>query len=306
NDIMFDDKLCAQGRNFCNKIWTAFRLIDGWQVIDAPSRPEAKTAIKWFAEKLSPTINEVNDSKEKFRVSEALMAIYKLFWDEFSSWYLEMIKPAYGAPVESETLKATKSFFDALLRLLHPFMPFITEELWQHIDNRREGESIMYAPIPTAESIDEKCLVDMELTKEIITGVRAVRASKNIQNKDMLTLNVAGDFTIPNSDIVKKLALLEKIDTNTGKNPAAASFLVGTVEFNIPLENNINIEDEIERLEKDLAYQEGFMASVMKKLGNERFVSNAPAQVVDIERKKQADAESKIANIKATLASLKG
>ncbi len=306
NDIMFDDKLCEQGRNFCNKIWNAFRLVDGWQVVDAPSQPEARIAIKWFSEKLSQTINEVNDSMEKFRVSEALMAIYRLFWDEFSSWYLEMIKPAYGSPIESETLKATKEYFDALLRLLHPFMPFITEELWQHLETRRDGESIMYATLPVAGVADEKCLAEMEMAKEIITGVRAVRASKNIPGKDLLTLNVVSDFGIPNCEIVKKLALLEKIETNACKNPAAASFLVGTVEFNIPLENNIDIEEEIIRLEKELAYQNGFLVSVMKKLSNERFVSNAPQQVVDIERKKQADAEAKIANIKATIASLKG
>lgn len=305
NDIMFDDKLCEQGRNFCNKIWNAFRLVDGWEVVEGQSSPEAKAAIEWFEEKLSQTIAEVNDSMDKFRVSEALMAIYKLFWDEFSSWYLEMVKPAYGTPIDSETLKATKNYFDALLRLLHPFMPFITEELWQHLDDRREGESIMYAPLPEPKAVDEKCIKDMELAKEIITGVRAVRASKNIAMREALTLNIVGNTAVPFEAIVKKLAVLENVVVNAEKNPAAASFLVGTTEFNIPLDNNIDIAEEIARLEKELAYNEGFLASVMKKLGNERFVNNAPAQVVEVERKKQADAESKIANIKATLAALK-
>ncbi|MCM1450522.1 MAG: valine--tRNA ligase [Clostridiales bacterium] len=305
NDIMFDDKLCEQGRNFCNKIWNAFRLVNGWDVVEAPSTPEACDAIKWFEEKLALTVSEVNDSMEKFRVSEALMAIYRLFWDEFSSWYLEMIKPAYGQPIEGETLRATKKFFDALLRLLHPFMPFITEELWQHLDDRREGESIMYAPMPESHSADHKLLGQMELAKEIITGVRAIRASKNIPMRDALTLNAVGQFEVPYSAIIAKLAILDSINTGEEKNPTAASFLIGTTEFNIPLENNINIEEEIARLEKDLEYQEGFLKSVMKKLANERFVNNAPAQVVEVERKKQADAELKIANIKASLDSLR-
>ena len=305
NDIMFDDKLCEQGRNFCNKIWNAFRLIDGWEAVPGKSNDVCLKAIEWFENKLSQTIIEVNDSMEKFRVSEALMAIYKLFWDEFSSWYLEMIKPAYGQPIDEETLKSTKRFLDALLRMLHPFMPFITEELWQHLDDRRDGESIMYAPMPEAHDIDIDLLNSMDRAKEIITGVRAVRASKNIPMREMLTLNVIGDNAIPFTEIVTKLAVLEQVNINAEKNPAAASFLVGTTEFNVPLQNNIDVAEEIARLEKDLEYQKGFLASVMKKLSNERFVNNAPAQVVEIERKKQADAESKIANIEASLASLK-
>ena len=305
NDIMFDDKLCEQGRNFCNKIWNAFRLIDGWEAVPGKSNDVCLKAIEWFENKLSQTIIEVNDSMEKFRVSEALMAIYKLFWDEFSSWYLEMIKPAYGQPIDEETLKSTKRFLDALLRMLHPFMPFITEELWQHLDDRRDGESIMYAPMPEAHDIDIDLLNSMDRAKEIITGVRAVRASKNIPMREMLTLNVIGDNAIPFTEIVTKLAVLEQVNINAEKNPAAASFLVGTTEFNVPLQNNLDVAEEIARLEKDLEYQKGFLASVMKKLSNERFVNNAPAQVVEIERKKQADAESKIANIEASLASLK-
>ena len=216
-----------------------------------------------------------------------------------------MIKPAYGQPISHETLAQTKDFFDALLRLLHPFMPFITEELWQHLNDRREGESIMYAPTPVASEVNQTCLDEMDAAKEIITGVRAVRASKNIPMRDMLQLRVIGDYTVPFEAIIRKLAILEDIQTNAEKNPASASFLVGTTEFNIPLENNIDVAAEIERLEKELAYNEGFLASVMKKLSNEKFVTGAPAKVVEMERKKQQDAEMKIANIKQSLASLK-
>ncbi|MDE5608744.1 MAG: class I tRNA ligase family protein, partial [Muribaculaceae bacterium] len=305
NDIMFDDKLCEQGRNFCNKIWNAFRLINGWEVSDSEPSETSLLAIDWFKEKLAQTILEVNDSMSKFRVSEALMAIYKLFWDEFSAWYLEMIKPAYGQPIERKVLKATNDFFDALLRLLHPFMPFITEELWQHLDDRREGESIMYAPIPVATSFDKDALEKMDRAKEIITGIRAVRASKNIPSKDRLKLNIIGDAVIPYMPLIIKLAVLESINNNCEKNPAAASFMVSTTEFNIPLEANIDVAQEIDRLEKELSYFEGFLASVMKKLGNEKFVNGAPAKVVEIERQKQADAQAKIANIKATLVALR-
>ncbi|MDE6832441.1 MAG: class I tRNA ligase family protein, partial [Muribaculaceae bacterium] len=305
NDIMFDDKLCEQGRNFCNKIWNAFRLINGWEVSDAEPSETSTMAIDWFKEKLAQTILEVNDSMSKFRVSEALMAIYKLFWDEFSAWYLEMIKPAYGHPISHKVIKTTNDFFDSLLRLLHPFMPFITEELWQHLDDRREGESIMYAPISVATAFDSAVIENMERAKEIITGIRAVRASKNIPSKDALKLNVIGETAIPYEPLIVKLAVLDSIALNSEKNPAAASFMVGTTEFNIPLENNIDVDQEIDRLQKELTYLEGFLASVMKKLSNEKFVNGAPAKVVEIERQKQADAEAKISNIKATLDALK-
>lgn len=305
NDIMFDDKLCEQGRNFCNKIWNAFRLINCWEVSDEEPSQTSRCAIEWFKEKLAQTIIEVNDSMSKYRVSDALMAIYKLFWDEFSAWYLEMIKPAYGQPIERKVLKATNDFFDSLLRLLHPFMPFITEELWQHLDNRREGESIMYAAMPVATSFDADVVDQMEKAKEIITGIRAVRASKNIPNKDRLKLNVIGNSEIPYIPLIEKLALLDTVNFGCDKNPAAASFMVGTTEFNIPLEDNIDVDQEIERLEKELAYQEGFLASVMKKLRNEKFVNGAPAKVVEIERNKQADAEAKISNIKVSIDALK-
>lgn len=305
NDIMFDEKLCEQGRNFCNKIWNAFRLVNGWEVCDEKPTEVAIIAQEWFREKLNRTIIEVNDSMEKFRVSEALMAIYKLFWDEFSSWYLEMVKPSFGSPISRQTLQVTREYFDALLRMLHPFMPFITEELWQHLGDRREGESIMYAPMPLADHVDEKCLAKMDLAKEIITGVRAIRASKNIPMRDALTLNYIGSFEVPFVSVIEKLALLDNIEPISEKNPPAASFMLGTIEFEIPLCNTIDVTSEIQRLEKDLIYQEGFLNSVMKKLNNEKFVSGAPAKVVENERKKQADAETKIASIKASIAALK-
>lgn len=306
NDIMFDDKLCENGRNFCNKIWNAFRLIKGWESDSSIAQPEcSRNAIKWFESRLSQTILEIEDLFSKFRISEALMEVYRLFWDEFSSWYLEMIKPAYGQPIDAATLDATLRFFDSLLRLLHPFMPFITEELWQHLAERREGESIMYAMMPAAGDIDADVIGRMNAAKEIITAVRGVRAAKNLSPKEALSLNVVGaDADFP-ADVVVKLANLSAINPQAAKDAAAVSFMVGTTEYNVPLANMIDADAEIERLTKELDYLKGFLASVMKKLSNERFVANAPAAVVDGERKKQADAESKIANIEASIAALK-
>lgn len=305
NDIFFDKKLCENGRNFCNKIWNAFRLVKGWEVSEDAAQPEsARLAVEWFGSKLSRAIEEVNDSFSKFRISEALMTIYRLFWDEFSSWYLEMVKPDYQKPVDRKTLDATLGYFDSLLRMLHPFMPFITEELWQHLSERREGESIMYALMPAAQETDDRVLADMEIAKEIVNGVRGVRASRNIPNRDKLTLNVVNS-EIPDKEVIVRLAGLDSIGNVTEKDPAAASFMVGTTEFNVPLSNNIDVEAEIAKLTKELDYLEGFKASVNKKLMNERFVNNAPAAVVEGERKKLADAETKIASITATLAALK-
>ena len=304
NDIMFDDKLCETGRNFCNKIWNAFRLIKGWEVAEGDQPESSRIAAEWFEAKLSATVEEVNDLFSKFRLSEALTAIYKLFWDEFSSWYLEMIKPAYGQPIDNVTYHKTLNFFDSLLRLLHPFMPFITEELWQHLSQRNDGESIMYAAMPTVTPYDQAILSKMEMTKEVITGVRGVRASKNIPLKDMLTLNVIADSAEMNDGLVMKLANVETINYNAAKEASAISFMVGTSEFNIPLSGKIDATAELERLRKEEAYLEGFLASVMKKLSNERFVNNAPAAVVEGEKKKQADAESKLANIRASIAAL--
>ena len=304
NDIMYDDKLCEQGRNFCNKIWNAFRLVKGWDVDANIAQPEvAATAVKWFKSRLNATLSEVNDLFGKFRISEALMAVYRLFWDEFSSWYLEMVKPGYQQPIDAKTYEATIEYFDALLRMLHPFMPFITEELWQHIAERRDGESIMYAPMPQAGEIDNDVVAAIEVAKEVITGVRAVRAQKNIAPKEALELRVIGDIEATAKPVVAKLANLTEIAANAEKDAAAASFMVGTTEFNIPLA--IDVAAEIARLEKEIAYLEGFKASVEKKLSNERFVNGAPEAVVNNERNKLADATSKIAALQATLSAIK-
>lgn len=232
------------------------------------------------------------------------MTIYRLFWDEFSSWYLEMVKPDYQKPIDRKTLTATLGYFDSLLRMLHPFMPFISEELWQHLAERRDGESIMYASMPVAGEIVPAILADMETVKEVVNGVRGVRASRNIPNRDRLTLNVI-NADIPGSPVIIRLAGLDEIVKVSEKDPAAASFMVGTTEFNVPLSNNIDVEAEIAKLTKELEYLEGFKASVNKKLSNERFVSNAPAAVVEGERKKLADAETKIAALTASIAALK-
>jgi len=304
NDIMYDDKLVEQGRNFCNKIWNAFRLVKGWEVSATAGQPESsRLAVEWFEAKLNQAMTEIEDSFSKFRLNEALMTVYRLFWDEFSSWYLEMVKPPYGQPVDAKTYGQTLDYFDTLLRLLHPFMPFITEELWQHIAERKDGESIMYAQLPTSGNVNADLLAQVETAKEIITGVRSVRASKNIANKEQLQLNVI-DATAPCKALITKLANLSDISENAKKDPAAASFMVGTTEYNVPLASQIDVAAEIEKLNKDLQYLLGFKASVEKKLGNERFVNNAPAAVVAAERKKLADADTKIANIKATLAAL--
>ena len=305
NDILFDESLCTQGRNFNNKIWNAFRLVKGWNVADIEQPEYAKIAIRWFDAILNKTLAEVADLFSKFRLSEALMAVYKLFWDEFSSWYLEMVKPAYGQPIDRATMDATLAFFDNLLRLLHPFMPFITEELWQHIAERKDGESIMVAQLPKAQPVDEAIVADIEIAKEIIAGVRTVRLQKNIANREALKLQMLGGATCPATPIVEKLANLSSIDNVAEKDGAAASFLVGTAEFAVPLADNINVEEEIKKIEADLKYYEGFLASVMKKLSNDKFVNNAPAKVIEMERKKQADAEAKIATLRESLAALK-
>ena len=306
NDILYDDALCEQGRNFNNKIWNAFRLVKGWEVSNKAEQPEyAKTAVKWFEAVLDKTLAEVDDLFTKFRLSEALMAVYKLFWDEFSSWYLEMVKPAYGQPIDRTTFNATLGFFDSLLRLLHPFMPFITEELWQHIAERKDGESIMTALLPKARPADEEILASIERAKEIIAGVRTIRLHKNIPNKKELTLQIVGKETVPAAAVVAKLANLSELQNVAEKDATAATFLVGTTEYAVPLGNSINVEEELKKQEADLKYNEGFLQSVLKKLSNEKFVNNAPAKVIEMERKKQADAEAKIAALKDSIAALK-
>ncbi len=310
NDILFDDKLCETGRNFCNKVWNAFRLVKGWEVDEASNvmPAESGVAIRWFEAKLKATVAEVNELMGKFRLSEALMAIYRLFWDEFSSWYLEMVKPAYGQPVGKRVYDATLGFFDSLLKLMHPFMPFITEELWQNLEMRRDGESIMYAALPDGGNSGNEAgiMTEMDCAKEIIVGVRSVRAQKNLPNKERLTLNVV-DGAAPSADmqaLISKMANLEAINAGAAKDAAAASFMVGTQQYDVPLQGNIDVEAEKERIKKDIDYYEGFLASVMKKLSNERFVSKAPAAVIEGERRKQADADSKLETLRAALAAL--
>ncbi|MBP3638327.1 MAG: valine--tRNA ligase, partial [Muribaculaceae bacterium] len=295
NDIMYDDKLCETGRNFCNKIWNAFRLVAGWESSDAVARPEVNvTAERWMRSRISATVAEVNDCFDKFRLNEALMAVYRLFRDDFSATYLEMVKPGYQQPVDVETLRVTNDFFDALLRMLHPFMPFITEELWQHLQDRRPGESIMYAPMPEAGEVDEALVADMAVAQEVVGGVRAVRAKKNIPAKESLGLLVLGTMPEAAKAVVRKLANVDAITENAAKDPAAVSFLVGTTEYEVPMASSIDVEAELARLRKEHDYYTGFRASVMKKLGNERFVNNAPAAVVEVERRKLADAEQKL------------
>ncbi|MBQ5379834.1 MAG: class I tRNA ligase family protein, partial [Paraprevotella sp.] len=308
NDILFDDTLCEQGRNFNNKIWNAFRLVKGWQTADIEQPESAAIATQWFEAMLKTTAAEVTDLFGKYRLSEALMAVYKLFWDEFSSWYLEMIKPAYGQPIDKKTYEETLRFFDVLLKLLHPFMPFITEELWQHIYDRLPGESIMISPLhmatPTEE--DNALITHIENVKNIVAGVRTVRNQKNIAPKETLTLEVVGENPEAAYDsVTMKMANLSHIDIVAQKGEGTAAFMVGTTEFAVPLGNLIDVEAEIAKQEAELKHLEGFLISVQKKLSNERFVANAPVAVVEMERKKQADAESKIAALKESLAKLK-
>ena len=306
NDILYDDALCEQGRNFNNKIWNAFRLVKGWEVADIEQPEHSRLAVQWFDNVLRSTEAEVKDLFSKFRLNEALMAIYRLFWEEFSAWYLEAVKPAYQQPIDRATMDATLRFFDSLLRLLHPFMPFITEELWQHIDERKDGESIMYAPInQTPAEADTDLLKAMEEAKSIISGVRNVRLSKNIPQKQPMNLMIVGKWTNPFKSIVEKLGGLESITDADAKDPAAASFMVGTTEYCVPLEGAINVEEEIKKLQAELDYAIGFLKSVEKKLSNERFVANAPEAVVAAERKKQADAQSKIKTLEESIAALK-
>ena len=308
NDILFDESLCEQGRNFNNKIWNAFRLVKGWQVADGEQPEACAIAAKWFEAKLKQTNAEVDDLFSKYRLSEALMAVYKLFWDEFSSWYLEMVKPAYGSPIDTKTYEQTLAFFETLLKMLHPFMPFITEELWQHIYDRKDGESIMRAQLDlAAPSADDDALAAaIENVKLIVSGVRTVRNQKNIPNKDALTLQVVGknDFETYTS-VITKMANLSAINVVAEKDPTASAFMVGTDEFAVPLGDLIDVAAEIEKQEAQLKHLEGFLAGVKKKLANEKFVAHAPEAVVAMERKKQSDSEEKIAALKESLAALK-
>ena len=308
NDILFDESLCEQGRNFNNKIWNAFRLVKGWETADIEQPKSAEIAVKWFDAKLKEVNEEMQKQFKDYRISEALMTVYKLFWDEFSSWYLEMVKPAYGQPIDQKSYDATLRFFDALLKMLHPFMPFITEELWQHIYDRKDGESIMREkldiPAPTTE--EQKLAADIEAVKQIIAGVRTVRNQKNIAQKEQLSLQVVGknDFEAYNN-VTLKMANLDKIEVIAEKSADASSFMVGTDEFAVPLGDLIDVAAEIEKAEAQLKHLEGFLMGVRKKLSNENFVAHAPEKVVALERKKESDSVEKIAALKATIEELK-
>ncbi|MBS6238411.1 MAG: valine--tRNA ligase [Bacteroides sp.] len=306
NDILFDDALCEQGRNFCNKIWNAYRLVSGWTIDDNQPIPEAaKLAISWFESKQNEVTAEVADLFSKYRLSEALMAVYKLFWDEFSSWFLEIIKPAYGQGIHSMVRNAAICYFDNLLRLLHPFMPFITEELWQQMYEREEGESIMVCPLSMDAHVDSEMIQQFEVVKEVISNVRSIRLQKNIVQKEALELQVLGENPVDAFNLViMKMCNLSAIDVVDTKTEGAASFMVGTTEYAVPL-NMIDVEAEIARMEAELKHKEGFLQGVMKKLSNEKFVNNAPAAVLELERKKQADAESIINSLKESIAALK-
>jgi len=308
NDILFDEALCEQGRNFNNKIWNAFRLIKGWEVSDEIQPETSKIAIEWFEAKLKETNAELNDLFSKYRISEALMVVYKLFWDEFSGWYLEMIKPTYGSPIDKETLNTTLHFFDSLLKMLHPFMPFITEELWQQTFERKEGQSIMkecLAISPCTEK-DNTLITNIERVKQIVSGVRTVRNQRNIAPKETLELCAISQNNYNQyNGIIAKMANLNNISITQDKPADCAQFMVGTDEFAVPIGDLIDYVAEIEKQEAQLKHLEGFLNGIKKKLSNEKFVANAPENVVALERKKQSDSEEKIAALKESIAALK-
>ncbi len=310
NDILFDEQLCQQGAAFCNKIWNAFRLVKGWQVDEKLAQPdENKKTVAWMEAVIKTALLEINDLYSKYRLNEALMAVFKLFTDEFSGWYLEMIKPAYQAPIDQATLESTLQFFEQLMKIIHPFMPFITEELYQHIAERKDGESIMVSPLhldaPTAA--DAALIAQYDIAKQIISGVRAVRQTKNISPREPLTLEVVQpQESLALQPIIQKMAGLSCIETVQTKSDGTSSFLIGTTEYAVQLGSLIDTEAEIQKMEAELKHLQGFLISVQKKLSNERFVQNAPAQVVELERKKQSDAETKIAALTESIAKLRG
>lgn len=305
NDIMYDDSLCEQGRNFCNKIWNAFRLVKSWQRADIPQPEAARLGLEWFEEKLNMTLSEVDDLMGKFRISEALMAVYKLFWDEFSSWLLEVVKPPFGQPIDEKTYSGICRAFDTLLKMLHPFMPFITEELWQHLYDRAPGESIMYARLPEYLHGDEGLITDFEVLKDIIAGIRTIRKQKQIPQKETLSLEIKGSHNSRLDSILIKMGNLSELKVVEEKGAMSQGFIVGATEYSIPLQSNINVEEEIRKNEADLEYQKKFLEGVRKKLSNERFVNSAPEKVVALERKKECDTLEKIAALETSLQALR-
>ncbi len=309
NDLLFEESLTEQGRNFSNKIWNAFRLVNAWEVNNEIAQPVSSAeAIQWFNARLNKALGEIESQFSRYRISDALMTTYKLFWDEFSSWYLETIKPVYQQPIDAETKHATLDFFDKLMRILHPFMPFITEELWQLMQKREEGESLMIASLPQKERIDHKLLHDFDIAREVITQVRSIRKEKNLGKNDTLRLLVknasAGDYPVRMEPVISKMGIISDIGQTEEKIEGAVSFIVRNVEYYVPLGNLVDTGEEIKRMEKELEYTRGFMHGVLKKLGNERFVSNAPEAVVAAERKKLADAEAKIRTLEEQIAAL--
>ena len=308
NDIMFDESLCENGRNFGNKIWNAYRLINSWSVDESLAQSENnRLAVEWFRHKLNQALSEIESNFESYRLSESLMVAYKLFWDDFSGRYLEIVKPAYGAPINKATIEATRSFFEQLMLILHPFMPFVTEEIWQALAPRKDGESIMVSPMPRAEAFDEKVLARFELMQEAVSAIRNIRKQKNLAQKEALEVKVIADENYPSEfePVLIKLANASAVEKVAEKESTAVGFIVKTTQYFVPMGDKIDVEAEIATLTKDLEYYEGFLASVMKKLSNERFVSSAPEKVVANERAKQADAEAKITAIKEQLAALK-
>ena len=308
NDIMFDESLCENGRNFGNKIWNAYRLINGWSVDESLAQSENnRLAVEWFRHKLNQALAEIESNFESYRLSESLMVAYKLFWDDFSGRYLEIVKPAYGAPIDKTTIEATRSFFEQLMLVLHPFMPFFTEEIWQALAPRKDGESIMVSPMPRAEAFDEGVLARFELMQEAVSAIRNIRKQKNLAQKEALDVKVIADENYPSEfePVLIKLANATAVEKVAEKDSTAVGFIVKTTQYFVPMGDKIDKEAEIAALTKDLEYYEGFLASVMKKLSNERFVSSAPEKVVANERAKQADAEAKITAIKEQLAALK-
>ena len=308
NDVMFDEALCEQGRNFGNKIWNAYRLVNGWTTDAAAAQSENnRLAVAWFGQALGRSLRQIAEDFRNYRISEAFKEAYRLFWDDFSGLYLEMVKPAYGQPIDAPTMEATKGWFDALMRVLHPFMPFVTEEIWQDLAPRAEGASICVAQMPEPAAEDAAMLARFELAREIITSVRSIRNQKNLPQKEKLTLRVIVDENYPAefAPVLVKMANLAAIEPVAEKDPAAVAFIVKTTQYFVPMAGKIDAEAERKKLADDLAYYEGFLASVMKKLSNERFVASAPEKVVANERAKQADAEAKIAAIRAQLSALK-
>jgi valyl-tRNA synthetase len=311
NDLLFDEGLCEQGRNFSNKIWNALRLVSSWNVDpDLKTSGNNRTAVLWFENRLNEALEQLDDHFSKFRMSDALMTAYKLTWDEFSSWYLEMVKPEYQQPIDRETFDRTIFFFETLMKALHPFMPFITEEIWHQLGTRGQGDDIIIAAYPTSSKFKPELLKHFDLEREVIIAIRNERVNKNIPPKEKITLYVRKNHgQQPDTyfdEVVIKMGNLSELKYTEDKIEGAASFIVGSTEFFIPIEaETIDIEGEIQRLERDLEYARGFLVSVMSKLGNEKFISSAPPKVVEIEKKKQADAESKIRVIEAQIENLK-